>query len=67
MSLADISILTSVMLAEVSEEWDLLPYKNLARWRMDVVAQLPFYEELAKPSVEQLRGFMTHFKSQASR
>lgn len=64
MSLADISVLTSVAFAEATDEWDLSPYKNVARWRKDAIAQLPFYDELVKQWVEGLRGFIQFMKSQ---
>lgn len=65
LSLADLSVLGSLAFAEATD-YDLSPYTNVQRWRKDAIAALPFYDELAKPSIEQLRGFIGFMKSQCT-
>ena len=58
LTIADISILTSVTLLEIAVEFDLTSYPNIWNWFNRLRNELPYYEQLTKVAHDELRAII---------
>lgn len=56
-SIADISLINSLTLLEAAFNFDYSPYPNIKKWMAKVKTEIPFYDQVTKPGLDQLKEF----------
>lgn len=54
-SIADLSLINTLTLPEVTYNFDFGVFPNIKKWMARIKAELPFYDEVTKPGLEQLK------------
>lgn len=56
-SIADLSLINTLSLPQVARDFDYSTYPNIKKWMARIKSELPFYDEVTKKGLEQLKAF----------